>query len=111
MEAEGLEKGPDRSHWPDAAAKWQKAAELFPVREWVRMKSAVAWLMADDLPRAVQSLAVLEAQSESAVAIQGKTMLADLLKAFPALEADARKAADGAGKVSGAEFELIKHEE
>jgi len=111
VEAESLEKGPDGSNWPDAAAKWQKAAELFPVREWVRMKSAVAWLMADDLPHAVQALAVLGAQSESAVAIQGKAMLADLLKAFPALEADARKAAEGAGKVSGAEFELIKHEE
>jgi hypothetical protein len=107
-EAERLEE----SHsWPDAAAGWQKAAELFPAREWVAMKSAVAWLMADDLPHAVQALAVLAAQSESAAATQAKAMLADLLKAFPALEADARKAADGARKASGAEFELIKHEE
>ena len=73
MEAESLEKGPGGSNWPDAAAKWQKAAELFPVREWVTMKSAVAWLMADDLPPAAQSLAVLGAQSDSEVAIQGKT--------------------------------------
>lgn len=107
-EAQSLE---GRRSWPDAAARWQKAAELFPVREWVAMRSAVAWLMADDLPHAVPSLAVLGAQSESATAIQAKAMLADLLKAFPALEADARKAAEGAGKASGVEFELIKHEE
>jgi len=97
--------------WGDAAARWQKAAGLFPAREWVAMKSAVAWLLVDDLTRAVQSLAVLAAQSESATASRAKSLLADLLKAFPALEAEATTAAQRAGKITGDEFEVIKHEE
>jgi hypothetical protein len=107
-EAETLE---NRRAWSDAATRWQKAADLFQAREWVAMKSAVAWLMADDLPRGVQSLAVLGAQSDSAAALQAKALVGDLLKAFPALEAEARKAAQGAAKASGVEFELIKQEE
>jgi hypothetical protein len=59
----------------------------------------------------VQSLAVLGAQSDSAAALQAKALVGDLLKAFPALEAEARKAAQGASKASGVEFELIKQEE
>ena len=75
------------------------------------MKSAVAWLLADDPPRAVPSLAVLAAQSESATAVRARALLADLLRAFPALEVEARDAAQKAEKGSGVEFELIRREE
>ena len=107
-EAEALEEA---RNWDDAAARWQKAAELFPVREWVAMKAAVAWLMVDDLTRAVQALAALSAQSDSAAALRARSLLADLLKAFPALEAEANAAAQRAVRVAGVEFEVIRHEE
>ena len=108
MEAEKLE---ERHSWSAAADGWQQAAGLFPTREWVTMKSSVAWLLADDLPRAVPLLAVLAAQSESATALQARALLADLLRAFPALELEARDAAQKAQKGSGVEFEVIKREE
>jgi hypothetical protein len=107
-EAEALEEA---RNWSDAAARWQKAADLFPARHWVRMRCAVAWLMVDDLPHAVRSLAVVAAHPESEAGLQAKQVLADLLKAFPALEPEARKAAEASEKASGAEFELVKHEE
>jgi hypothetical protein len=97
--------------WADAAANWQKAGEMFPARQWVTMKAAVAWLLADDLPRAVRSLAVLTAQSDSEPALQAKQMLADLVKAFPALGADASKIAQDTARISEAEFEPVKREE
>jgi len=101
----------DGHKWTDAAANWQKASEMFPARQWVTMKAAVAWLLADDLPRAVRPLAVLTAQSDSEPALQAKQMLAELVKAFPALEADARKIAQETAKISEAEFEPVKREE
>jgi hypothetical protein len=107
--AEGLEDG---HKWADAAANWQKAGEIFPARQWVTMKTAVGWLLADDLSRAVRSLAVLTAQSDSdPAALQARQMLAELVKAFPALEADARKIAQETARISGAEFEPVKREE
>ena len=100
----------DGRKWAAAAADFQKAGELFPARQWVTMKAAVAWLLADDLSRAVRSLAVLTAQSDSELSVQAKQMLADLVKAFPALEADARKIAQDTARVSEAEFEPVKRE-
>jgi hypothetical protein len=100
-----------RRRWPDAATSWQTAAELFPAREWVAMKAAAAFLLADDLARAVRSLAVLATQSDSETAAQAKAMLAGLVKAFPEQEAAARKAAEGAARVSGPEFERFQDEE
>ena len=115
VEAEALEGGQSWSgsapRWQEAARKWQEAYEKFPVRQWVTMKAAVAWLLAGDLPRAVRSLAILTVQSDSESTRQAKQLLAELVKAFPALEVEAGKAVQEAGKVSGAEFELIKHEE
>jgi len=105
------EKLEDGHKWAAAAADWQKASEMFPARQWVTMKTAVAWLLADDLPRAVRSLAMLTAQSDSEPALQAKQMLADLVKAFPALEADARKIAQETARISGAEFEPVKRKE
>jgi len=105
------ERFEDGHKWADAAANWQKAGEMFPARQWVTMKAAVAWLLADDLPRAVRPLAVLTAQSDSEPALQAKQMLAELVKAFPALEADASKIAQETAKLSEAEFEPVKREE
>ncbi len=109
MEAERAE---EQANWAGAAASWQKGRDLFAVREWVSMKAAVAWLLADDLAGGVRALAVLSAQSDSEVAVQARQMLADLVKEFPALDADARKAAEATVKaVPGAEFEKIQDEE
>ena len=105
------EKSEDGHKWADAAANWQKAGEMFPARQWATMKAAVAWLLADDLPQAVRSLAVLTAQSDSEPALQAKQMLADLVKAFPALEAGASQIAKDTARISEAEFEPVKREE
>jgi hypothetical protein len=108
VEAETAEQD-DR--WADAAAAWEKAAELFPARQWVTMKTATSYLLGDDVVRAVRSLATLGAQSEGELSLQANQLLASLVKAFPALEADARKTAEAATRVSGMEFERLDHEE
>ena len=97
--------------WAAAAEDWQKAGLMFPARQWVTMKAAVAWLLADDLARAVQSLAVLTAQSDGEPALQAKQMLVELCRAFPDLETEAQKIAQQTAKVSGQEFEQIRNEE
>jgi hypothetical protein len=107
-EAEELEAG---RKWADAAIRWQRAGEIFPARQWAALKGATAWLLAGDLPKAVRALSVLNAQSDNEASVQAGQLLADLVKAFPALEAEAAKAAQGVQKVTGAEFEIIKHEE
>jgi hypothetical protein len=43
--------------------------------------------------------------------LRARSLLADLLKAFPALEAEANAAAQRAVRVAGVEFEVIRHEE
>ncbi len=107
-EAEAAEDG---RKWSEAAERWQKAGELFPPRQWTTMKAAVEWLLAGDIAAGARSLAVLSAQSDSGTSGKAKQMLADLLKAYPALETEANKAGQGATRVLGAEFEPVKHEE
>jgi hypothetical protein len=98
--------------WGVAAERWQKAGGIFPERQWATMNAAVAWLLADDLSRGVQCLAVVAAQSDSSeTSVRAKRLLADLVKSFPALEAEARKAGQGTAKITGVEFEPVKHEE
>jgi hypothetical protein len=109
--AKAAEESESARKWSDAAAKWQKASEIFPARQWATMRAAIAWLLADDLTRGVRVLAVVAAQSEGDAAVQAKRMLTDLIKSFPALQAEATKAAEAAAKISGVEFEPIKHEE
>lgn len=108
MEAQ---KAQEAHNWKEAAVPWQQAGELFPARQWVTMNAAVAWLMADDLPAATLSLAVLGAQSEGELAQQAKQILQGILTSFPELEAAARKKAQETPKVTAIEFELIKDKE
>lgn len=106
MEAKALE---ETQKWADAAAKWQAAHELFARREWVSMNAAVAWLLADNLTRAVHTLADMANRTESELTRQAKQMLAELTQAFPALEAEAVRASRETTKVPvGAEFEFIR---
>ncbi len=107
-EAEAAEDG---RKWAEAAEGWQKAGELFPARQWATMKAAVEWLLAGNVANGTRTLAVLAAQSGSETSGRARQMLAELLKAFPAFEAEAGKAAQATGKVPAGEFETIKHEE
>ncbi len=108
MEAQ---KAQEAHNWKEAAVPWQRAGELFPARQWVTMNAAVAWLMADDLPAATLSLAVLSAQSEGELAQQAKQILQEIFTSFPELEAAVRKKAQETPKVTAIEFELIKDKE
>ena len=75
------------------------------------MNAAVAWLLADNTPRAVATLAVLAAQSETDVSRQARQMLTELTTAFPALAADAQRIARGATRLpDGQEFERMATE-
>jgi hypothetical protein len=99
-------------NWSEAATNWQKARDLFAIREWVGMKAAVAWLLADDLPRGVQALAVLGAGSDSELAVRARQMVTDLTKSVPALKAEADEAAHATNKIpGGVEFAKIQKEE
>ena len=109
--AAGAEAAEDQHKWADAADKWQKAGDIFPARQWATMKAAVEWLLAGQVQPGVRSLAILSSQPEGEAAAKAKQMLADLLKAYPALGTEAGKAAQGVAKVAGVEYELIKHEE
>ena len=109
--AREAEVAEESRNWSDAAERWQKAGELFPPRQWTTMKAAVEWLLAGDVAAGVRSLAVLSAQSANETAGQARQMLADLLKAYPALQAEANQAAHAAAKITGAEFAPVKHEE
>jgi hypothetical protein len=107
--AEALEK---ERKWADAAARWQKAGDLFDRRHWVAMRAAVAWLLADDPAPAVRALAVMAAQADGDLLSQAKQMLAELVQAFPALQPEAEKAARSATKPpAGAEFEKVRDQE
>lgn len=107
-EAEGAEAG---RKWSEAADRWQKAGEVFPARQWTTMKAAVEWLLAGDTAAGARALAVLSAQSEGETSGKASQMLADLLKAFPALGAEAGKAKQGATRIAEAEFEPVRHQE
>lgn len=109
MRAEGAEK---LSNWAEAATNWQKARDLFTAREWVGMRAAVAWLMADELSKAVRALSALGTQSDSELARQARQMTSDLTKEFPTLQSDADAAAAATQKTTGqAEFVKIQNEE
>jgi hypothetical protein len=108
MEAQRAEEA---HKWREAAIPWQGAGELFPARQWVTMKAAVAWLMADDLPSATLSLAALGAQSDGDLAQQAKQILQGILASFPDLEAAARKKAQETPRITAIEFESIKDKE
>jgi hypothetical protein len=108
MKAEAAELS---QNWPEAAVHWQKARDLFLSREWVAMKAAVAWLLADDLFHGISALAALAARSDSETAVQARRMVADLTTSFPALKADADAAARGVEKKPAVEFEKIQHED
>ena len=97
--------------WSEAAECWQKAGDIFPVRQWATMKAAVAWLLADNVPAGARALAIVAARSDADPAPQARRMLADLVKAYPDLEAETSRAAQGVVRITGDEFELIKHEE
>jgi hypothetical protein len=106
------ERAEETQAWAEAAERWRKAADIFAAREWVVMKAAVASLLADDLTRGVQSLAVIGARPSSPLAAQAKQMLADLTREFPALEAVASKAASEAPPIgAAAEFETLQDKE
>jgi hypothetical protein len=104
-EAEELET---TRKWSEAADKWQAAAAIFPARQWALMRAAVAWLLAGDLTRATRPLGMLAAQPEGDAAAQARQLLADLVKAFPDLEGEARKAGQDAVVAAGPEFEQVK---
>jgi hypothetical protein len=108
MSAESAES---ERKWQEAAAQWQKAGQLFRVREWVLMKAAVAWLLADDVVNSGRVLATLAAQSDSEIAQRAKRVLAELAKSFPSLEAEAAKIAHDTERLAAAiEFEKIQDE-
>jgi hypothetical protein len=97
--------------WKQAAIDWQKSYEIFPVRRWLAMKAAMAWLMADDLSAAVLPLASLSAEREGQLPLEAKQILSEMVKAFPDLEAAAKKTAGEATKPSGREFETVGDKE
>jgi uncharacterized caspase-like protein len=99
------------ARWPEAAANWEKAARLFPARPWVQLRSAIAWLIADDVARAMRPLTVVARQAEESLAEQARVMSAALVKAFPALEAEATLDAEAPAPPAGPEFELVEPEE
>jgi hypothetical protein len=105
------QKAQEAHNWKEAAVPWQRAGALFPARQWVTMNAAVASLMADDLPAATLSLAILSAQSEGDLAQQAKQILQGILTSFPELEAAALKKAQETPKITTIEFELIKDKE
>jgi hypothetical protein len=108
MEAEAADEA---RRWADGAGSWQKAADLFPARQWVAMKAACSFLLADDTLRAARCLASVGAQSDIELAVRAKQLLASLVNAFPGLEAEARRAAESTARISGAEFEKYQDEE
>jgi hypothetical protein len=104
MAAQGAESVRD---WKAAAIDWQKCYAIFPVRRWLAMNAAVAWLMADDLASAVQPLVSLSAQGEGPLPEEATQILGELIKAFPDLKAAATKTGAEAVKPSGQEFEAV----
>ena len=107
MSAEDLEK---KHKWAEAAELWQKSSLIFPARQWVAIRAAVAWLMADHLDEAVETLSPL-AQTEGQLPQRAKEILGELLKTFPELAAKARNGVKTASKPVGKEFELVEVKE
>jgi hypothetical protein len=99
---------PERRNWSESAESWERAAGLFPARQWVTMSAMLAALYADDIERAVRALATLSAQADNEPALQARKMLAELLKAFPEFEPIAARRASATTKISGEEFEIVK---
>jgi hypothetical protein len=109
MEAEHAET---EMNWAAAAIQWQNAMPLFPAREWVAMRAAIGWLLADDVAKGVRTLALLSAQSSSELATRARSILANLTTTFATLEAEARQVTAGAVKrAAEEEFERLENEE
>jgi hypothetical protein len=99
-----------QGNWKAAAAGWEKSDAIFPARQWLAMKAAVAWLMADEPRESLRTLAPLAAHQGSPFAKQANQILSELLKNFPEWATDV-KAETAASNLSGEEFELIKTQE
>lgn len=96
-------------NWKAAAASWEKAYAIFPVRQWLAMKAAVAWLMADEPRESLRTLASLAAYRDGPFAKQANQILSELLKDFPEWAADVTEKTTA--KLSGEEFELVRIQE
>jgi caspase domain-containing protein len=91
--------------WADAASDWLKAGSLFGSRSWVLEKAALDWLLADRLQEAVSALAHLQNSSNQAAADRSAKMLANLIQAYPNLEAIKKSVIVDDAAPAGAEFE------
>ncbi len=66
-----------------AAQSWKEAAALFPSRNWVRMKAALAALAIDDVQSALEELAEMPSGPDGSIPDRADLLWAELAASFP----------------------------
>jgi hypothetical protein len=75
-----------------AAQLWKQAASIFPGRNWVRMKAALAALAIDDVQGAMTELAAMPAGPDASIPERSGLLWTELARGFPK-EAELAKSA------------------
>jgi hypothetical protein len=84
-----------------AEQAWQKAAALFPGRNWVRMQAALSALLDDNVPNAVTMLANMPAGPDPNISQRAGELRKELEKSFPAASQAAMQSAVNGGGDAG----------
>jgi len=107
ISAEDSEK---RHMWTEAAVGWKKASELFLARQWVTMRAATAWLMADHLEDAMNTFERI-GESDGQFSLQASQISDELGKAFPEVQTKSADRVVDSKKNYGKEFEIVEVKE
>jgi hypothetical protein len=87
-------------NYEQAAGLWKQAAAMYPGRNWVRMKAALAALAVDDVQSALAQLAGIPTGPDVSISERSNLLWAELARSFPK---EAELARSGATKPQMAE--------
>lgn len=93
--------------WSEAAAKWRKAASLFPSRRWALMNAAIALTLCNQLEDAVLVLRNLSVSGRGEVKEKSSQLLTELLAAMPELQQVASAGKEEIAATNSVEFEKV----
>ena len=80
-------------NYEQAAGLWKEAATMYPGRNWVRMKAALAALAVDDVQSALTELAGIPTGPDVSISERANLLWAELTRSFPKEAELARSAA------------------